>query len=161
MTNLGKSYIYRLFSWCAYVIPLAVLFIINRDAYIAPESAIGFFGIVIIALAVIAFKDTVINAFKKSPLMTLSIVLLVVGMMMESIAGQLSLIATASLVGSCLHLIVDKVADVYHDRAYRIVDGVKTRNREPALSDREAWREAYGIHVVKKIEPTDGEEETK
>ena len=54
MTNLGKSYIYRLFSWCAYVIPLAVLFIINRDAYRAPESAIGFFGIVIIALAVIA-----------------------------------------------------------------------------------------------------------
>ena len=161
MTNLGKSYIYRLFSWCAYMIPLAVLFIINRDAYIAPESAIGFFGIVIIALAVIAFKDTVINAFKKSPLMTLSIVLLVVGMMMESIAGQLSLIATASLVGSCLHLIVDKVADVYHDRAYRIVDGVKTRNREPALPDREAWREAYGIHVVKKNEPTDGEEETK
>lgn len=161
MTNLGKSYIYRLFSWCAYVIPLAVLFIINRDAYIAPESAIGFFGVVIIALAVIAFKDTVINAFKKSPLMTLSIVLLVVGMMMESIAGQLSLIATASLVGSCLHLIVDKVADVYHDRAFRIVDGVKTRNREPALPDREAWREAYGIHVVKKIEPTDGEEETK
>lgn len=160
MTNLGKSYIYRLFSWCAYVIPLAVLFIINRDAYIAPESTIGFFGIVIIALAVIAFKDTVINAFKRSPLMTLSIVLLVVGMMMESIAGQLSLIAAASLVGSCLHLIVDKVADVYHDRAYRIVDGVKTRNREPALPDCEAWREAYGIHV-KKIEPTDGEEETK
>lgn len=160
MTNLGKSYIYRLFSWCAYVIPLAVLFVVNRDAYIAPESTIGFFGIVIIALAVIAFKDTVVNAFKRSPLMTLSIVLLVVGMMMESIAGQLSLIATASLIGSCLHLVVDKVADVYHDRAYRIVDGVKTRNREPALPDREAWREAYGIHA-KRTGPTDGEEETK
>lgn len=160
MTNLGKSYLYRLFSWCAYVIPLAVLFIVNRDAYIAPESAIGFFGIVIIALAIIAFKDTVINAFKRSPLMTLSIVLLVIGMMMESIAGQLSLIATASLIGSCLHLIVDKVADVYHDRAYRIVDGIKTRNREPAIPDLAAWREAYGIHV-QKITPTDGEEETK
>lgn len=160
MTNLGKSYIYRLFSWCAYVIPLAALFIINRDAYIAPESTVGFFGIVIIALAVIAFKDTVVNAFKRSPLMTLSIVLLVVGMMMESIAGELSLIATASLIGSCLHLIVDKVADVYHDRAYRIVDGVKTRNREPALPDREAWREAYGIHE-KRTGPTDDEEETK
>lgn len=157
MTNLGKSYLYRLLSWCAYVLPLAVLFVLNRDAYINPESAIGFFGILIIALAVIAFKETVINAFKRSPLMTLSIVLLVVGMMMESIAAQLSLIATASLLGSCLHLILDKVADVYHDRAYRIRDGVRIRNRAPALPDRDAWREAYSIRVP-KIDSSDGEE---
>lgn len=149
MTNMGKSYIYRLLSWLAYCVPLIVLFIANRDAYIKTESAVSFFGIVVIALGVIAFKSTVINAFKRSPLMTISVLLLLVGMFMNSIADQLSMIAVASLIGSCLHLTVDKVADVYAERAYKTVDGVRQRNFERAIPDRQAWREAYGIRAEK------------
>ena len=155
MTNLAKSYLYRLFAWVAYVLPLLVLFICNREAYVSTESAVGFFGILIIALAVIAFKETVINAFNRSPLLTISIVMLIVGMMMESLASQLSLIASVSIFGSCLHLIVDRVADVYRDRAYRVVDGVKTKNRDPAMSDREAWSEAYSVKATKETHDDD------
>lgn len=155
MTNLGKCYLYRLYAFLAYAVPMLILFFVNREAYIKdPNARIGIFGFVIFALIIIAFKSTVLSAIKKCPLLTVSAFLLIFSMLMKSIAEQMILICTVSIIGSCLMLIVDVVADVYYNLSYITKDGIKTKNPAKAITDREAWREAYGFGFINRDDGT-------
>lgn len=150
MTNLGKCYLYRFYAFLAYSVPMIALLIINREEYIQDKGArMGLYGFVVLALVVIAFKNTILSAVKKNPLLTVSIILLIFSVLMKSISTSMITICAVSIIGSLLMMFVDVVGDVYRDRAYIIKDGIRMKNKQRAMTDREAWKEAYGFGGVK------------
>ena len=145
MTNLGKARLYKMYAFLIYAIPMMVLFFANMDEYKSDGSIFGFFGIVILMLVLIAFKNTVLEFVKKRTVLTVSVFVLLFSMLMASFADKMVLIATVSTIGGVFQGIVDVVADTYYNHAYIVKDGIKTRNPEMALTDKEAWAEAYGL----------------
>lgn len=146
MNNLAKCYLYRLYAFMGYALPMLILFGVNHEAYISTGAAVGFFGILILALCLISFKNTVLSFVKAHFLLSFSVVLLAVSAAMKALAGELLLISFVSLLGSILQGVFDTVADVYHNHAYITrEDGTRAKNGAPALPDRTAWKEAYGL----------------
>ena len=145
LTNRGKSIVYRCLAFLVYVIPMTILFIANYKAYTNTAGSVGFWGFVIIAFCILSFKNTIIECFKKRALTTFSIAILIIAIVMRFLADEIILIATISTVGSVLSSFIEVVADTYDNLSYKLIDGVKQRNTDQALSDKKAWAMAYGF----------------
>ena len=145
MTNRGMCLLYKVYSFIAYALPMVVLFIVNVDAYQTDGSIFGFWGFVILAFIFISFKSTFINLIKNRTLMTVSGLFLIFSIMMQYLAQEMILISTMSFAGAVMQSFFEGVADVYDTHSYILVEGVKRRNRKKALSQSEAWAEAYGF----------------
>ena len=96
LTNSGMSRLYKLYTFLAYVLPMVVLFIVNHEAYAKEEGIFGFWGIIVLMLCVIAFKNFVTEFFKKYRVLTVSVILLIIGIFAEFLGSQLVLIGVVS-----------------------------------------------------------------
>ena len=145
MTNRGMCLLYKVYSFIAYAIPMTILFLVNIDAYRSDGSIFGFWGLVIIAFVFIAFKNTFINLVKDRTLVTVSALFLIFSLLMHYLASEMILISMMSFSGALVQSFFDGVADVYNEHSYVLIEGVKRRNRKKAISQKEAWAEAYGF----------------
>lgn len=161
LTNNGMGRVYKLYTLLCYILPMVALFIFNYDAYSKEEGAFGFWGIVVLMLCVIAFKNFCIDFFKKYRLLSVSLVVTVLGIFSEFLASQLIVIGVVSSGASIVSLVVSVVADVYDEHAFKLVDGEKVINKSPAISQKEAWKEAYGYNLVIVNEKEEKPEENK
>lgn len=143
MTNGAKCLLYRFYSFCAYLIPMAVLFLLNKEKYDSDGSMFGFFGYVVLFFVILAFKNAFLNLIRNKTLLTVSAVLFIFSLMMHYLADEMMIITAVSLVGSVLQSIIQVVADVYEQYSKVTVDGITRRNTAPAIPDAQAWREAY------------------
>lgn len=150
MTNNGKAWLYRFYAFLVYLVPMVVLFAVNYKEYDKDGGAVGFWGIVVVAFVVLAFKNYILNLFKKQPITTVSIGVFVVALIMRNIAGQMLLISAVSAVAALLSSFVSVVADVYVEHSSKIVNAEKIKNHEPGISDKQAWLEAYGYLFTKE-----------
>ena len=144
MTNGAKRRLYRFYAFLVYLTPMLVLFFVRIEKYTQTAGAISFFGFIVIAFVVLFFKKQLLTFAEKDVLLSLAIVLLIFSIAAIFIAKELAWIAGTSIVGAILSKVVNIVGDVYENYEYKIVDGIKKKNRDPALPDKEAWREAYG-----------------
>ena len=143
MTNGAKCFLYKCYSFLAYLIPMGILFYFNMEKYDSDGSAVGFFGYVVLIFVVIAGKNSFNNLIKNKTVMTMSVVLFIFSILMHYLADEMMLITGVSFVGAVLQNILQAVADVYEKHSKIIIDGVERRNTSPAISDADAWREAY------------------
>ena len=143
MTNGQKAVLYRLYSFLAYLVPMVILFCINKEKYITDGGAFGFFGYILLIFAVVSFKNTFINLIKSKTLLTVSAILFLFSLLMRYLADEMLIISVFSFFGALLQLLFQLVADVYDAHAFVVDNGIKRKNRAPALSDAQAWREAY------------------
>lgn len=152
LTNKGKAWLYRFYAFLVYLIPMITLFIVNYQEYDKDGGAVGFWGIIVIAFVVLAFKGYILNLFKKQPITTVSIAIFVVALVMKNIAGQMILISAVSAIAALLSSFVSVVSDVFVEHSFKMVDGEKVKNSAPAISDKQAWLEAYGYIFSKEEE---------
>lgn len=145
MTNRSKSRLYKLYSFLAYSIPMFSLLALNHEAYKSEGSMFGFFGIVIMLLVILSFKNAFLQFVKNKTLISVSLILLVFAYFMQYMGDNMILISTVSLFGAIAQSGFESVSAVYEGYAYRTTDGIKTLNRARAISDKEAWKEAFGI----------------
>lgn len=157
LTNGGMSRVYKLYSFLIYVIPMVVLFIIKKDAFSSAGGVFGFWGIIVLILCIIMFKDFCASFFKKQPILSVSIVLLALGLFSEFLAEYLTLIGLVSGIAGLMSGLVSVVADTYENHSYRMVDGEKVINKKVAISQKEAWREAYGYTFITEEEANNNE----
>lgn len=143
MTNGQKAVLYRLYSFLAYLVPMLVLFSINKDKYITEGGAFGFFGYIVLIFVVVSFKNTFLELIKSKTLLTVSAILVLFSLLMRYLADEMLIISVFSFVGALLQLLFQLVADVYDAHTYVIENGIKRKNRAPALTDAQAWKEAY------------------
>lgn len=145
MTNGAKCKLYRLYAFLTYALPMALLFILNHEAYAGKASAFGFWGYIILIFVIAAFKDKFLTFFKNGSLLTVSAIVFVIALIMRYLSDELILISLVSLIGALLSTFIDIVGDVYERHSKIIVDGVEQKNRKPAMPDAEAWKEAYSF----------------
>jgi len=145
MTNRGKKLLYRFYAFLVYLIPMAVLFAVRIDHYLQVDGAVGMFGFLIIIFVVLFFGEKMFEGAKKDPVLSVSIVLFVFSIAMHFLASEMLWITSVSIVGAVLSKLVNAVAEVYANYEYKVIDGIKKKNRDPALPDKEAWDEAYGL----------------
>lgn len=148
LTNRGKCLQYKAFAFLIYVIPMTVLFLANVSAYTTTEKAVGFWGFVLIAFIILMFKNTIVEAFKKRAQVSLSAAVLIISVLFNYMASELTLIAAVSLVAAILASFVEVVADTYDTMSYKLVDGVKVKNPAVGMPDKEAWAVSYGVIVT-------------
>lgn len=147
LTNSGMCRIYKLYTFLVYVIPMTILFIAKYDAFSSRGGIFGFWGIIVLILCVLMFKEFLASFFKKQPIISISIVLLTIGLFAEFLASYLTLIGIISGASGIASSMVSVVADVYNSHSYKMVDGEKVLNKSVAISQKEAWREAYGYNI--------------
>ena len=145
MTNRGKMWLYKLYSFLAYAIPMATLFFINRKEYASGGNMFGFFGFVILFFVILSFKNAFLRMIRNKTLLTVSAIVLIFSVLMQYLADNMILISTVSLVAASIQSIIEVVADTYEVHSWVIVNGVKKRNPDKAITDAQAWREAYGF----------------
>ncbi len=150
MTNRAKCRLYKIYSFLAYCVPMLSLFLVNRDAYRSDGSMFGFFGVVILVLVVLSFKNAFLQFVKNKTLISVSLILLIFAYFMQYVGDNMILIATVSLLGSLLQSGFESVAAVYDRYAYKMMDGVRRMNRAEAIPDKQAWQEALGILTVEE-----------
>ena len=143
MTNGQKAVLYRLYSFLAYLVPMMVLFLINHNKYITEGGAFGFFGYILMIFIVVSFKNTFLDLIKSKTLLTVSAILFLFALLMKYLADEMLIITVFSFIGAALQLLFQMVADVYENHAYVTENGIKRKNRAPALTDAQAWKEAY------------------
>ena len=142
-TNKGRYIEYKALSFGMYVLPLLILFAVENTRYLKTAgTSLSFFGYVIMALILVAFKDKIVAMGKKNVILSVSIVIFVISAVMRYLADELLLISGVSLFGALMSTVVEPVADVYKARADRdkIGEGDGT-----TLSHKNAWRLAYGF----------------
>lgn len=141
-TNKGRYLEYKAISFMIYLIPLAILFAVNYGSYIrSAGTSLSFFGYIIIALILIAFKDKFLEFAKKNVVLSVSLVIFIVSIIMQYLAQELMLISGVSLFGAFLSCVVEPVADVYHVRAEK----EKAGDEVEVPTHKNAWRLAYGL----------------
>ena len=146
ITNKGQAFIFKIYAFLVFLVPMSVLFAANYGEYKSDGAVIGFWGIILIAFVVLAFKDFVINFFKKQPLTTISLAIFIISMITAQLSGQLQLISGVALAASVLSSFVSVISDSFMNHAYIIMpNGEKTLNTAPAISVRQAAMEAYGF----------------
>lgn len=144
MTNGAKCLLYRFYAFIVYSTPLAILLLIN-NGYLSNGSKIGVFGIIIISLIIVMFKEQMLTFFKSQPLFITSLVLLFISIVFKYIGDELFYISLCSIIGSVVSMVFGKVANVYENYKYITIDGIKKKNRQQSISDKQAWAEAYGF----------------
>ena len=82
----------------------------------------------------------------------MSIAIFVVALVMKNIAGQMLLISAVSAIAALLSSFVSVISDVFVEHSFKMVDGEKVKNSAPAISDKQAWLEAYGYIFSKEEE---------
>lgn len=143
-TNRGRFYEYKAISFIIYLLPLIVLFSVNYGSYIrSAGTSLSFFGYIIIAMILIAFKDKFLEFAKKNVVLSVSLVVFIVSIVMQYLAQELMLISGVSLFGAFLSCIVEPVADVYHVRAEK----EKAGEVVDVPTHKNAWRLAYGLRA--------------
>lgn len=151
MTNKGKAFLFKIYAFLIYLVPMAVLFAINYKEYDKDGGVIGFWGMVVIAFVVLAFKDYIITFFKKQPLLTVSLTIFIVSIVMSELADKLALISGIAVIASLLSSFVSVISDSFMNHAYIIQpNGEKSLNTNEAISTRQATMEAYGFVFTKK-----------
>lgn len=145
MTNRAKCRLYKLYSFLAYCLPMLGLFAINHEEYRSEGSMFGFFGIMILVLIVLSFKNAFLQFVKNKTLITVSLIMLLFAYFMQYMGENMILIAAVSLVGSVMQSGFESVASVYERYAFKTVDGVRRMNRDAAIPQSQAWKEAIGI----------------
>ena len=145
MTNRGKMWQYKFYSFLMYLLPMASLFFVNRKEYASGGNMFGFFGFVIMFLVILSFKNAFLRMIRNKTLLTVSAILLIFSILMQYLGESMILISTVSLIAASMQSIIEVVADVYEVHSWVMVDGVKKRNPAKAISDSQAWREAYGF----------------
>ena len=143
MTNGAKCFLYKCYSFLAYLIPMGILFALNKERYDSDGSVVGFFGYIILFFVILACKNSFSNLVKNKTLLTVSGILFVFSLLMHYLATEMMLITGVSFGGALLQNIFQAVADVYENHSKITVDGAIRKNTAPAISDAEAWREAY------------------
>ena len=151
ITNKGQAFIFKIYAFLVFLVPMSVLFAANYGEYKSDGAVIGFWGIILIAFVVLAFKDFVINFFKKQPLTTISLAIFIISMITAKLSGQLQLISGVALAASVLSSFVSVISDSFMNHAYIVQpNGEKTLNAAPAISVRQAAMEAYGFVFADK-----------
>lgn len=150
LTNKGMSIVFKGLAFLVYLIPMAVLFGVNYAAYRKTEGLIGFWGVVLLAFVVLALKNILLTAFKKQPLIFMSLTVFIISLLMGKISDQMFLISGVSTVAAVFSGFVSTIADSYTEHAYKVIDGEKTLNTAPAISVRQARMEAYGFIFTKE-----------
>ena len=141
-TNKGRYFEYKALSFAAYVLPLMVLFGAENAHYLkAAGTSLSFFGYILFALILVAFKDKIVNLGKKNVVLSVSIAIFAVSAIMRYLADELLLISGVSLFGALMSTVIEPVADVYKIRADRDTAG---QGDGTTLSHKNAWRLAYG-----------------
>lgn len=141
-TNKGRYLEYKALSFCAYVLPLLILFGVENTRYLkSAGTSLSFFGYIIFALIVVAFKNKIIDIGKKNVVLSLSLAIFIVSIIMRYLADELLLISGVSLFGALLSTIIEPVADVYRARADRDKTG---EGDGRTVTHKNAWRLAYG-----------------
>ncbi len=142
LTNKGQSRLFNFYAFLAYAIPMTLLFIFNNNAYKSSGSIVGFWGIVLFAFVVIAFREFLLKQLKNKMLLTLSIVWLIISLLMRYFADKMLLISFVSFFGALLSTFVTAVGDAYEAHAYKIENDEKVLNLEPAIPFKQALKEA-------------------
>ena len=146
MTNGAMKKLYKLYAFVVYLIPMLILFFARIDNYVNPEQAIGFFGVVVIIFVSLYFSRQILNqGFQGKTPIIISAVLFVFSFITQYIANELMIITGVSFVAALLSEFINQVSYVYENYEYKIIDGVKRKNLDKALPQKDAWREAYGI----------------
>lgn len=141
-TNKGRYRFYKLISFLVYVLPLAILFGIGHEQYLKTAgSSLSFFGYIIVAFVLIAFKDKLLGFAKHNTILTVSIIIFIVSLIMRYLADELLLISGVSLFGALLSTITEPVCEVYKKRA----DKDDEEGTVKLLTHKNAWRLAYGF----------------
>lgn len=148
LTNSGMARVYKIYTFLAYIIPMVVLYGVKYKDFSNDGSIFGFWGIIVLMLCVIMFKNFCVDFFKKYRILSVSIIILIIGLFSDFLATQLVLIGVVSVAASIISLIVSVVADIYEEHAYKVIDGEKQRNTDPAITQKEAWKEAYFYNFV-------------
>lgn len=143
-TNKARLRLYKILSFLVYVIPLAILFTVESGRYLKSSgNTLSFFGYIIVAFAIIAFKDKVLTFAKNNTILTVSIIIFVISLIMRYLADELLLISGVSLFGALLSTIIEPVCEVYRRRAERDEES----GEQNLLSHKNAWRLAYGFRI--------------
>lgn len=133
---------YKALSFAAYVLPLLILFGVENTRYLkAAGTSLSFFGYIIFALILVAFKDKIVDLGKKNVVLSISLVIFIVSAIMRYLADELLLISGVSLFGALMSTIIEPVADVYKVRADRDTRG---EGDGSTVTHKNAWRLAYG-----------------
>lgn len=156
MTGNALRYrLYKVLSCTTFALPFAILFALQKDLYLSfasPDTlgvGLGFWGYVMIGFIALGFKKKIGETIKKDPLLSISVGIFLIALIMEFVARQLMMLSGASIAGAILSRSVDGVSDVYFDRAYKaLTDNKKVRIHEPLLSNKNAWRLAFGFREV-------------
>lgn len=143
LTNGGMARLYRIYTFLIYAFPMLALYAWKHEEFGTQASAFGFWGIVVLFLLIIAFKNFCIDFFKKFTLLSISLIILFIGLFSEFLSDNLILIGAFSTVASLMSLFISVVADVYANHAFIIENGEKKVNKSPAIAQKEAWHEAY------------------
>lgn len=147
LTNFGKMMIYRIYSLLAYIFPMLLVYFVFFFTG-TPKTQVGFWGYIIIFMCLIFFKKVVMKAMTKQPMLTISIILFIFGLVLSDMGESMAIIGLASLIGALCSTIFLKVEKVYEANAYIAVNGnvnVMQRNPAKAIPDKEAWKIAYGV----------------
>lgn len=145
MTNRGKMWLYKLYSFFAYALPMFGLFFVNRKEYASGGNMFGFFGFVILFFVILSFKNAFLRMIRNKTLLTVSAIVLVFSILMQYLAENMILISTVSLIAASVQSVIEVVADTYEVHSWVEVNGIRKRNPAKAISDKEAWKEAYGF----------------
>ena len=143
MTNKGRYYLYKFISLVIYVLPLLILFACESGHYIkSAGTTLSFFGYILIALILVAFKNKLLEFAKKNTVLTISMILFIISLIMRYLADEMLLISGVSVFGAFLSTIVEPVADVYKKRCDKEAEDGETHE---TISHKNAWRLAYGF----------------
>ena len=146
MTNGAMKKLYKLYAFVVYLIPMLILFFARINNYVNPEQAIGFFGIVLIIFVSLYFSRQILDkGFQGKTPIIISGILFIFSFITQYIANELMIITGVSFVAALLSEFINQVSYVYENYEYKIIDGVKRKNLDKALPQKDAWREAYGI----------------
>lgn len=141
-TNRARFRLYRLLSFLVYVLPLAILFACESERYLkSTGSSLSFFGYILTAFALIAFKDKLLGFAKNNAILTVSLVIFAISLIMRYLADELLIISGISLSGALLSAVIEPVGEVYRRRAERDEES----GNYQLLTHRNAWRLAYGF----------------
>ncbi len=148
MTNKGKAVIYTIYSCLSYLVVMSILFIWKWDEYISEQGTkIGMFGIIVISLVILCLRSKIIKLIEHSNLLFLfSFIGFAFCFFVESLTAELKIIFGFTMLGSALSSVFDRVVKVYQQNAYKIIDGIRTPNKDKALPEKEAWQRAFGIN---------------